>query len=516
MSYPKIPQSENIQERDQSLSTSTRLILLLVVMIGLVMSVAGYYMLRQRQEILANALHNEVRAHAMTLQLALENEYQSGRIGQAQRTIDQLSKNPKIYSVTLFDETGQASLISQPLKLDEIGHPSQVKQVIETGKAIEIVRSIGNEKVFSIIAPISAGQRGAFEITQPHSLIEADFAIARRDIGLTTLALFLTVALVVWVVTRRNLTRPIRELLGGAEALGRGNLEYRVIVPRGGNEFYRLARSFNRMAERLEEQRHATLHEAEERLALERELRHSERLASVGRLAAGVAHEMGAPLNVIKGRAEQLLARLERADELPPDKTKKNLTIITEQTDAIARIVRQLLNLARPFNLKREPVSLSVSIAKALELVEAEAVKSGVSLQCDSCNGLMVDADAELLHQVLINIFLNGIQAMKDGGLLRVTAFQSDVIKNNNNFIAIEIKDSGGGIAPEHLPHIFDPFFTTKEVGKGTGLGLAVSRRIVEEHDGWMEAGNLKPGGAAFTIFLPQVKKLTAGAGQRE
>lgn len=510
----------SLQKKARGINTSTRLILSLIAMIGLVMIVAGYYMLRQRQAILTTALQNEVRAHAVTLQLVLEDDYRAGRISDAQRFINRLSENPKIHSVILFDEKGNIAMLSDPLVPDKIRYPAEVKQVLATEKPFETVRRIGKQKVFSIITPIriSPTRRAAFEITQPHSFVEADFARARRDIGLLTLILFMIVSLVVLIVTRRNLSRPIGELLTGAEALGKGDLQYRVIVPDGGGEFLRLAQSFNRMAERLENQRRASAREAEERLALERELRHSERLASVGRLAAGVAHEMGAPLNVIKGRAEQLVERLDApidsSIELMWDglrqKLRRNLTIITEQADGIARIVRQLLNLARPFNLHRAPVEISRAIARVTELIGAEAAKAGIMVEVAPCSGLAVEADAELLHQVLMNICLNSLQAMPDGGRLRIEAAASDISRGGRPCIQVRVSDTGPGIRPDHLPHIFDPFFTTKEVGQGTGLGLAVSRRIVEEHDGWMEAVNLESGGAAFTIGLSAVQPASA------
>ena len=140
---------------------------------------------------------------------------------------------------------------------------------------------------------ISAARRGAFEISQPAEFIKADYARARRDIALITLALFAAIVAVVLLVMRNNLLRPIKELLVGAKAVGQGDLAYRVIAPSSGNEIAQLASEFNGMAESLAEQRRAAERQAEETLALERELRHSERLASVGRLAAGVAHEMG-------------------------------------------------------------------------------------------------------------------------------------------------------------------------------------------------------------------------------
>ena len=488
------------------MNTSTRLILLLTVMVGAVMMLAGYFILRQREAILMTAMHNEMRAHALTLQIALEDNYRAGRISDAQRLIDRLSENPKIYSVILFDVDGRVAMLSNPLTADEIRHPLELPRVMATGETIEVVRRNRGEEVFSIIMPIrvNAERRGAFEISQPMSIINADFARARRDIALITLVLFATICLVVLAVTRRSLLSPIKELLGGAAALGRGDLDYRVIVPEGGSEFTRLAREFNRMADSLAEQKSAATREAEERLALERELRQNERLASVGRLAAGVAHEMGAPLNVIKGRVEMLKSRL----EAPLETRQRNLDIIGAQADHITRIVRELLTLARPFHLRCETIGLAPLIAGVIELIEPDAKNAEIRIETVNLNEVQVSGDQDLLHQVLMNICVNGLQAMRQGGRLRIEVIEVLVEAQARRFVALRISDTGPGIAPEHLGHLFDPFFTTKDVGEGTGLGLAVSHRIIEEHRGWIEVANQPEGGAAFTIYLPQAEML--------
>jgi two-component system, NtrC family, sensor kinase len=486
------------------MNTSTKLILLLTLTVGVVMSLAGFFILRQREAILVTAMHNELRAHALTLQITLEDAYRAGRITDAQRLISRLSENPKIYSVILFDETGRAGMLSDPFIADEIRQSLEVKRVIETGKALEVLRPLRNQEVFSIIMPlhVSANRRGAFEITQPMSFIEADIQRARRDIALITLALFGAIVLVVLVVTRRSLVAPIRELLRGAAALGRGDFNYRVRVPHGSREFAQLAREFNRMADRLAEQRNAAAREAEERLALERELRHSERLASVGRLAAGIAHEMGTPLNVIKGRVELIKA----TSEMPPERRERNLTIIGAQADNITRIVRQLLNLARPYQLNRTHFSLAQLLAEAVEAIEGAAVKQGITVEVELGEPLRIDGDRDLLHQVFLNLLVNATHAMPAGGHLQVTTDPAPTVKDGQHFIPVRVVDTGSGIAPEHLPHIFDPFFTTKDVGEGTGLGLACTRRIVEEHGGWIEAANNPAGGAIFVVYLPQAE----------
>jgi two-component system NtrC family sensor kinase len=315
-----------------------------------------------------------------------------------------------------------------------------------------------------------------------------------------TAMLWATIFLVVFFVTRRNLSRPIRELLGGAAAIGRGDLDYRVSVPVRGGEFARLARDFNRMADSLAEQRRAAAREAEERSALERELRHHERLASLGRLAAGVAHEMGAPLNVIDARAEHLLERTEVSLQI----RQRNLTIIRAQVARITRIVRQLLNLARPYDMRLEPVDLAQAVAGAVELIETDAKRAGIEIEIASGAEVRVEADPDLLSQALLNIGLNGLQAMPAGGRLRIECLAADGAENGTRFVAVRVSDTGAGLAQDVLPHIFEPFYTTKEVGHGVGLGLAVSRRIVEEHGGWIEAANRPEGGAVFTIYLPR------------
>jgi len=486
------------------MSISTRLILLLTGTVGIVMAAAGYYFVMQRQTILEGAMHNEVRAHAATLQLMLEDDFRAGHDRDAQQFINRLSQNPKIYSVILYDEQGQITMLSDPLVADEIRFPPEVRQVLATGETVEMVRRIGTRRVFSIIMPIRISdiRRSAFEVTQLRSFIEADFARARRDVAIITLALFAVIVLGVLMVTRHNLARPIRELLSGATALGEGELEFRVIVPAGGNELSRLAREFNRMADRLAEQRQAAAQAASEHLKLEQQLLIAERFAALGRVAAGVAHEMGAPLNVIKGRIEQLIER----PDTSRDKVERNLMIINHQADVIERTVRQLLDLGRPVKLRREPVALSILLQGVQELLEGDAAKRAITLEFQWQDERQVLGDREMLHQVLMNICRNGLQAVSTNGALHVETVVQEIVKAGESFIGVQISDTGPGIAAESLHQIFDPFFTTKEVGQGMGLGLSISRRIVEDHQGWIDVANLPSGGAVFTVWLPKVE----------
>jgi signal transduction histidine kinase len=471
------------------------------------MVLGGYFILRQREAIHERALRSELYAHAITLRLTLEDIYRAGRIGDAQRLIDRLSENPRIFGVILFDEEGHVAMFSNPLEADKIVESSEARGVISTGTPVEIMQSRSGSEVYSVIMPvrISAARRGAFEISQPTEFVKAQYADARRDMALITLALFAAIIVVTLLVMRHNLLRPIRDILIGAKAIGRGDLAYRVVAPRSGAEIAQLASEFNGMAESLAGQRMAAERQAEERLALERELRHSERLASVGRLAAGVAHEMGAPLNVIKGRVEML----RESPVALAEKRARNLDIIGAQADLIADIVRQLLTLARPFNLRREAVEPARLIATVVELLETDAAKSGVMVESVRTSRHRIDfieVDVALLRQSLMNICINALHAMAEGGRLMIEVAPEEGRRNGMAFVGLRVSDTGSGIPPENLAHVFDPFFTTKEVGQGVGLGLSVARRIVEEHDGWIEAANRVGGGAAFTVWLPRIE----------
>lgn len=482
------------------MSINTKLVLLLTLTVGAVMLAASFLSLRQREAALESALRDELRAHAVTLQIALEENYQNGRIGEAQKLIDRLRENSRVYGVLLFDESGNLRSLSQPETAADFRQPPELQTVLRSGETVEFVRAIESRKFLSIILPLnlSPEKRGAVEIVKPLALIENDIAGARARWLSTTLLLLATIFLVVYIVLRRSLSRPILSLLKGARALGEGDLSHRVAIGKSGDELAQLAAEFNRMADNLAQQRRAAEIEADNRLNLEKELRHRQRLASVGRLAAGIAHELGAPLNVIDARAQQLIEKT----DAPREKQIKNLTIIRIQSARITHIVRQLLNLARPYNLRFEVFEINDLIKSALEIFESnERIKIDLAAE----DNLTISGDEDFLRQVFVNIFQNAAQAMNDDGSLNIEIAQIE--RDDKNYAAVVISDTGQGIAPENLEKIFDPFYTTKDIGQGTGLGLAVSRRIVEEHGGTIEAADNAGGGAIFTVYLPLNKK---------
>lgn len=484
------------------MSIGTKLIFLLTITVGAAMFGASLLSLKQREATLEIALRDELRAHAVTLQIALEENYSNGQLLESRQLIDRLRENTRIYAVLLFDEKSQLITLSQPQTNEIFRNPPELGTVLQTGEMVEFIRLVEGEKYFSIIMPLrlTENKRGALEIVKPFALIKNDIAETRANWLATTLFLLAVIFLVVAIVLRRSLTNPFQNLLIGAQNLGRGNLDYRVKVPKTRDELAFLAQEFNRMADNLEAQKQVAEKESENRLMLERELRHTERLASVGRLAAGIAHELGAPLNVIDARAEQLLEKPQTALE----KREKNLNIIRAQTEKISRLIRQLLTLARPYNFRIVPLDLNEIVSLTIEQIAENAMRQKVEIEFSEVENLIVSADRDYLQQVFLNILMNAIQAMPTGGNLKILL--GNETKNGANFAFVKFSDTGAGITKENLEKIFDPFYTTKDIGEGTGLGLAVSHRIIEEHGGFIEAENNLGGGATFSIYLPETK----------
>ncbi|HSR68314.1 MAG TPA: HDOD domain-containing protein [Acidobacteriota bacterium] len=227
----------------------------------------------------------------------------------------------------------------------------------------------------------------------------------------------------------------------------------------------------------------------------ERRLFHTERLASVGRLAAGAAHEINNPLTVISGHAELMLLTTE------DEKHKKRLQEIVRQIERISEITGDLMGLARPAEPQVEPVRVDSILDRTLDLLRQRMRLANIEVVRHFAQEVPpVLGDSKQLEQVFLNLCINAVQAMKEGGKLTLSLRRGE----NPKEVEIDFQDSGEGIAPQDLPSIFDPFFTTKREGEGTGLGLAICLTIIRNHGGRVLVSS-KPGqGSTFRIVLPR------------
>jgi PAS domain S-box-containing protein len=226
------------------------------------------------------------------------------------------------------------------------------------------------------------------------------------------------------------------------------------------------------------------------------QLRRTERVAELGTLASGMAHEIGTPMNVILGRAEYLM---ERVKEEP---IKRGLQTIVTQVERITRVMNQLLSFARRRTPERRALNLQATIEDNLEMFQERLNRANVNLETsfpETCPA--VHADPDQMSQVMINLVMNAIHAMPDGGTLRVGLAPLD------DTVRLIVSDTGQGMPQEVVAKIFDPFFTTKEFGKGTGLGLTVVKGIVDEHRGTIAVESDTGRGTTFTIDIPIHKR---------
>ena len=305
----------------------------------------------------------------------------------------------------------------------------------------------------------------------------------------------------VWLVGR-----PINRLVDKARRVGQGDFSGPLAV-RGRDELGALTREMNAMSDRLAAANRAVLAETTARLHAMEQLRHADRLMTVGKLASGIAHELGTPLNVVGLRAKMIADGEETGAQ-----ARHSGQVIGEQSTRMAAIIRQLLDFARPRRAEKAPVDLASVITQTLTLLRPLADKRGVALHFERPPGAAppaLAADASQLQQALTNLVVNGVQAMPQGGQLTVTLEAHRLTPPPPHdgpeglYACVAVQDQGTGIQPENVPHLFDPFFTTKGVGEGTGLGLSVSYGMVREHGGWIGVHTQEGHGSTFSIYLP-------------
>ncbi|MFZ5442761.1 MAG: sensor histidine kinase [Myxococcota bacterium] len=236
-----------------------------------------------------------------------------------------------------------------------------------------------------------------------------------------------------------------------------------------------------------------------------RQLERADRLAMVGRLAAGIAHELGTPLAVVAGRARQLASGTVRPEEAPAAAKS-----IAEQADRMAGIIRQLLDYARRRGPRPGRFDIRTLLRQAVALLEPVAERKQVKLLlADLPDARVVQFDGSQMMQVMTNLVANAIQATSAGGMVTVSLEEAELSPPEESglptrcYVGVRVSDTGAGIKPEHLAQVFDPFFTTKDTGEGTGLGLSVAQGIVRDHDGWIAVESQLGQGSSFIVHLP-------------
>ncbi len=321
-------------------------------------------------------------------------------------------------------------------------------------------------------------------------ILEARFAQIKKETAIFFLIILLVtlqIAILIYIYLIHNILNPIRSLVNASNEIAEGNYTIKIPVETR-DELGILCRTFNSMVAAIVE-RDTMLKED-----TQRQISNSEKLASLGKLAAGIAHEINNPLTGVLTYSSILLEELKETDY------KEDLDIIVSETLRCRKIVREILNFARETQIEKEVVNINQVISETLTILEKHVAFHNIGIVKEFRDDLpTVNIDINQVKSVINNLALNAADAMGDSGTLTITTAQSE----DGRSVVITISDTGCGIPEENLIKIFDPFFTTKETGKGTGLGLSVTYGIIKRHNGQITVNSTVGKGTVFTITLP-------------
>jgi two-component system, NtrC family, sensor kinase len=536
-----MPETEPTRARWKRLtrSISTKLIALLLTSLVVIFSLLGYLNIRlQQQHLEAATLTAAERVSDVIRRSTAYYMLRNDREG-LYHTIQTMADEPGMVNVRIIDRDGRIRYSTDANELNRIIDKSgeacyrchaqaQPLARLDRPDRFRIYRNGGGKRVLGIITPIEnqpscsdaachahpASQRVLGVLDTNLSLAKADVQLAESDKQTVayTLAAMLIVAALSWLFIVRVVGKPIKALAEGTQHLSEGELGYQIAVG-SQDEVGDLARSFNAMSLQLRaaneqivgwaktledrvEEKTAELKKAHEHVLL------VEKMATVGKMAAVVAHEINNPLAGILTYAKLLRKWVDRG-EMKGNKLKEAgecLDLIGGESRRCGEIVRNLLTFSRTAPMNLETADVNMIVDRAVRLVHHQLELSGIELQLHVDDTLpKVQCDSGQIEQVLLALIMNAIDAMPHGGNLWLRTGMSGA----GDGIEIQVRDDGFGISSEVLPHIFEPFQTTKEQGHGVGLGLAISHSIIERHQGHISVESQVGKGTAFTVILP-------------
>ena len=529
-------------------SLTTKLIVYLLVCMVAIFALLGYLNIRlQRQHLEGAALTSAERVSDVIRRSATYYMLRNDREG-LYHVIQTLADEPGMVKVRIFDKDGRISYSTDAAEVSRVvdkraeacyGCHAQSQPLARLNRPdrFRIYRN-GGQRVLGIITPIEnlpscwnaechahpVGQQvlGVLDINLSLARADAQLAESNARTLAYTIAAMLIVAALSWLFVVRVVGRPIRALAKGTEHLSKGELGYQIEV-QSQDEVGELARSFNAMSLQLRDANQEivawtrTLEDRVEEKTSELKRAHDhvlqvEKMASVGKMAAVVAHEINNPLAGILTYAKLLRKWIDRG-EMKGDKLKEAaecLDLIGGESRRCGDIVRNLLTFSRTAPMNLETTDVNTVLDRALRLVHHQLEMSGIELQVYLDDDLpKLQCDPAQIEQVFLALIMNAIDAMPHGGNL----WLETRMNRAGDGVETEIRDDGTGISPDILPHLFEPFQTTKEKGHGVGLGLAVSRSIIDRHHGRIDVQSELGKGTTFTITLPVDSRVLAASG---
>lgn len=474
-----------------------------LIFIGIVTGFALNGMLQVRRE--TDFFKEETRHDAILLGHILTNQivdiWKDGGINRVKELVHDANRaDSKVRFRWVWFDAAQGAADAPEIK--------DAPRFLSTGDSLHSIEKVdehGQMRAFSYFSvPLPETRPGGLELSESLSGFKQYSQDTVKHVFIIAGILALTLGILLAVGSFWLLARPLRLVMQTLREIRSGRLDSTIQLQRR-DEMGELALAINQMSAQLLLNQDRIRRETEARIEALEQLRHEDRLRSVGRLVSGVAHELGTPLNVILGRAGLI-----STDETASKEIIRSAETIRGQCRRMTAIIRELLTFARRSAPKREPSDLRHIISQTIGLLKPLALKRQVKIDYSGLDDpAIVMADSAQVEQVLTNLLMNAIQAMPEGG----RAWVKTVKKNarppqghegkEGEYFVIRVQDEGPGISQNDLSHIFEPFFTTKDIGEGTGLGLSIAHGIVLEHGGWIEASSELGHGSTFRVYLP-------------
>ena len=519
-------------------SLGVKLISLLLAIMVLVFALLGYLNIQlHRQHLEASALTSAERVSDVVKRSTTYYMLRNDREGMY-HAMSTMADEPGMVRVRIFDKEGRISYSSDPSEVSHIVDKgaeacygchtqSQPLEKLNRPDRFRIYRDASGQRVLGIITPIENQPSCSNATCHAHpaeekilGVLDTNLSLARADAQIKqsswrllayTLLALVAISCLSWVFIYRLVHLPLRRLKDGTRELADGNLGYQLEFT-SGDEAGDLATSFNRMSLQLRFANEEivswakTLEDRVEEKTRELKRAHAhvlqvEKMATIGKMAAVVAHEINNPLAGILTYAKLLKRWVERGDVVTPkkDEAEQCLDLIAGESRRCGDLVKNLLTFSRTSQMNIQSSDLNAIVDRAVRLLAHQLKMNGVELHQDLADGLPVlQCDPGQIEQVLLALMINAIDAMPRGGNLWLRTLQREQSEE-----IFEVRDDGSGIPPEILERIFEPFLTTKESGKGVGLGLAVSHNIIQRHHGRIDVQSEVGKGTTFTVSLP-------------
>lgn len=494
-----------------------RLALLAGVLIPVVVvvAIAGSWSLRLLEQQVNDRMQEDIELIAHAIRLPLSHALERDRIGSINQALNSAFSIDVVYGAYVYDERGQE--IARSGRRAARVETDQAAMLAASGDLLGEFSQAGDEEIFSYFVPLTdTGGRinGLLQLTRRGSDFSEYIAMVRRTSWIALAALCLLLSAIVLIGHHHALGRPLKRMLEGMKKI-HGSDSQRRLSPEGPAEMQRLSAGINNMLNRIDASQEELVERRHHEMALRLRLEESEKLATIGRLAAGVAHELGSPLSTLDGKAQQTLRDIQAKDEGPDSRTRRNLHQIRAEAARMEKIIQQLLDYGRDNPLTLVSLNCERLVEQTLEKLSPELDAKSISVSTDGPD-LRIPVDPLRFDQALSNLVANAIQACQSQIRISWELASPQLVK-------IRVEDDGAGIADEDLPNLFDPFFTTKPVGQGTGLGLAVAQAAIRDHGGDLrldtearDAETRPLGGACFVLTLPYIAAPLSESGKPE